>query len=86
MTPTKKKTVFLGNFSQKGGRGGSDTWEKFPKNPVFFVGSVPYDYEFFQRSDSVWHHLTMDSFERPRPSREMMGTMTDDVDDAGGWF
>ena len=32
-------------------------------------------------SDFVWHHLTMDSFERPRPSREMMGTMTDDVDD-----
>ena len=45
-----------------------------------------YDYEFFQRSDSVWHHLTMDSFERPRPSREMMGTMTDDVDDAGVGF
>ena len=21
--------------------GGSDTWEKFPKNPVFFFGSVP---------------------------------------------
>ena len=37
-------------------------------------------------SDFVWHHLTMDSFERPRPSREMMGTMTDDVDDAGVGF
>ena len=36
-------TFFFGNRgSQKGGRGGgSDTWEKFPKNPVFFLGGVP---------------------------------------------
>ena len=32
-----KPYFFFGNRgSQKGGRGGSDTWEKFPKNPVFF--------------------------------------------------
>ena len=37
----KKQTVFLGIFSQKGGRGGSDTWEKFPKNPVFFWVASP---------------------------------------------
>ena len=26
----------------KGGEGGSDTWELFPKNPVFFFGWRPY--------------------------------------------
>ena len=42
MTPTKKKTVFLGNFSQKGGRGGGPTLGKnSQKIPLFFFGSVP---------------------------------------------
>ena len=42
MTPTKKKTVFLGKFSQKGGRGGGPTLGKnSQKIPFFFVGSVP---------------------------------------------
>ena len=37
------QTFFFENTgSQKGGRGGgSDTWEKFPKNPVFFCGQRP---------------------------------------------
>ena len=35
-------TFFFGNRGyQKGGRGGYDIWEKFPKNPVFFLGGVP---------------------------------------------
>ena len=36
-------TFFFGNRgSQKGGGGGSDIWEKFPKNPVFLGGGVSY--------------------------------------------
>ena len=36
----------------KGGEGGegSDTWEIFPKNPVFFWGGVPY---FFFRKTRI---------------------------------
>ena len=36
------KTFFLetGVPKRGGGGGGSDTWEKFPKNPGFFLGSV----------------------------------------------
>ena len=37
------QTFFFENTgSQKGGRGGgSDTWDKFPKNPVYFFGERP---------------------------------------------
>ena len=35
-------TFFLETGVPKRGGGGSDTWEKFPKNPVFFLDSVPY--------------------------------------------
>ena len=40
-------TFFFGKRGSQKGGGGSDTWEKFPKNPVFFLGASLNDSTFW---------------------------------------
>jgi len=56
-----KPHFFFGNRgSQKGGRGGSDTWEKFPKNPVFFCWQRPLD--FYVSEETRFYNWTFQSY------------------------